>query len=237
MARRANSGRPRPGGPAGAAQRGARRAAAHPVARPGPRPAAALVDGAGAGSRGRLLAVLDGKRYLPCWTPSTPCSRTAAAQGRRPGARQRPGRRCSRTTSGSPAGSEAALAHAGRARTGTWPCTRPARPPSAPGTRPRRPARRSASPAKRSAKRLKAVQTLLGDHQDSVVAREALRELAVQAHAAGESAFTWGCCTGARRPLAERRSAELPEVVEKARRPGAAAGLRGGSAGGGAPVA
>ncbi|MFI6287744.1 CHAD domain-containing protein [Streptomyces sp. NPDC051018] len=47
-------------------------------------------------------------------------------------------------------------------------------------------------PAKRFARRMKALQTVLGDHQDSVVARDALRDLAIQAHAAGESAFTWG---------------------------------------------
>ncbi|QGZ48915.1 CHAD domain-containing protein [Streptomyces sp. QHH-9511] len=51
-------------------------------------------------------------------------------------------------------------------------------------------------PAKRFAKRIKTVQTLLGDHQDSVVAREALRTLAIQAHAAGETAFTWGLLHG-----------------------------------------
>ena len=43
---------------------------------------------------------------------------------------------------------------------------------------------------------MKSVQTVLGDHQDSVVARDALRNLAVQAHAAGESAFTWGLLYG-----------------------------------------
>ncbi len=47
-------------------------------------------------------------------------------------------------------------------------------------------------PAKRFAKRVKALQSLLGDHQDSVVAREALRTLGIQSHAAGETAFTWG---------------------------------------------
>ncbi|SFG98045.1 CHAD domain-containing protein [Streptomyces mirabilis] len=49
------------------------------------------------------------------------------------------------------------------------------------------PARASlGKPAKRLGKRVKAVQKVLGDHQDTVVARDALRHLALAAHAAGE---------------------------------------------------
>ena len=51
-------------------------------------------------------------------------------------------------------------------------------------------------PAKKLGKRVKAVQSLLGEHQDSVVARAALREFAIQSHGAGESAFTWGLLYG-----------------------------------------
>jgi CHAD domain-containing protein len=47
-------------------------------------------------------------------------------------------------------------------------------------------------PARRFAKRVKQVQSALGDHHDSVVARAAIRELGVQAHLAGENAFTFG---------------------------------------------
>jgi CHAD domain-containing protein len=47
-------------------------------------------------------------------------------------------------------------------------------------------------PARRFAKRVKTVQSVLGDHHDSVVARAAIRELGVQAHLAGENAFTFG---------------------------------------------
>lgn len=71
-------------------------------------------------------------------------------------------------------------------------------------------------PAQRLAKRMKAVQTVLGDHQDSVVARDALRSLAIQAHAAGESAFTWGLLYGREEAQADRREKELPEVWAKA---------------------
>ncbi|MFJ9635448.1 CHAD domain-containing protein [Streptomyces sp. NPDC101178] len=74
-------------------------------------------------------------------------------------------------------------------------------------------------PAKRFAKRVKAVQSLLGDHQDSVVAREALRTLAVQAHAAGETAFTWGLLYGHEEATADRRERELPEVWSRASDP------------------
>jgi CHAD domain-containing protein len=74
-------------------------------------------------------------------------------------------------------------------------------------------------PAKKFAKRMKAVQTVLGDHQDSVVARDALRTLAAQAHAAGESAFTWGLLYGHEEATAAARERELPGVWERASRP------------------
>lgn len=77
-------------------------------------------------------------------------------------------------------------------------------------------------PAKRLSKRMKAVQSVLGDHQDSVVARDALRDLAIQAHAAGESAFTWGLLYGEEEARAADRERELPRVWRKS----AKAGLR-----------
>lgn len=48
------------------------------------------------------------------------------------------------------------------------------------------------SRAKKLAKRAQRLQETLGDHQDSVVARGVLKELAADAHDAGESAFTYG---------------------------------------------
>lgn len=74
-------------------------------------------------------------------------------------------------------------------------------------------------PAKRFAKRMKAVQSVLGEHQDSVVAREALRNLAIQAHAAGESAYTWGLLYGREEAAAAARERELPEVWARAAAP------------------
>ncbi|MFD9359275.1 CHAD domain-containing protein [Streptomyces sp. NPDC060031] len=80
-------------------------------------------------------------------------------------------------------------------------------------------------PAKRLAKAMKKVQSLLGDHQDSVVARDALLGLAVQAAGAGESAFTWGVLYAHEEALAARREQELPDIWAKASEPGPRAAL------------
>ena len=82
-------------------------------------------------------------------------------------------------------------------------------------------------PAKKFAKRMKAVQSVLGDHQDSVVARETLRTLAVQAHAAGETAFTWGLLYGEEEASAAGRERELPQVWARASRPRLRSALKG----------
>jgi CHAD domain-containing protein len=50
--------------------------------------------------------------------------------------------------------------------------------------------------AARFAKRIKDVQAALGDQHDGVVARGLIRELGVQAHLAGENAFTFGVLYG-----------------------------------------
>ncbi|MEV5592497.1 CYTH and CHAD domain-containing protein [Streptomyces sp. NPDC052496] len=71
-------------------------------------------------------------------------------------------------------------------------------------------------PAKKFATRMKRVQQLLGDHQDSVVARAALRDLAVQAHSAGEGGFSFGLLYGREEAAAAARERELPEVWRKA---------------------
>nr|WSW69250.1 CYTH and CHAD domain-containing protein [Streptomyces sp. NBC_00995] len=82
-------------------------------------------------------------------------------------------------------------------------------------------------PAKKFAKRMKAVQSVLGDHQDSVVARHTLRTLAVQAHAAGETAFTWGLLYGEEEASAAGREHELPQVWARASRPRLRRALKG----------
>ncbi|MDQ0796392.1 CYTH and CHAD domain-containing protein [Streptomyces sp. B1I3] len=82
-------------------------------------------------------------------------------------------------------------------------------------------------PAKKFAKRMKAVQSVLGDHQDSVVARDTLRTLAVKAHTAGETAFTWGLLYGEEEAAAAGRERELPQVWARASRPRLRAALKG----------
>jgi CHAD domain-containing protein len=47
-------------------------------------------------------------------------------------------------------------------------------------------------PAVRLATRMEKLQETLGEHQDSVVARQVIRELAVAAAGAGENGFTFG---------------------------------------------
>ncbi|MDI6516336.1 CYTH and CHAD domain-containing protein [Streptomyces coelicoflavus] len=74
-------------------------------------------------------------------------------------------------------------------------------------------------PAARLGKHAKAVQQLLGEHQDAVVAQDTLRGLAVAAHGAGESAFTWGLLHGREGAGAEARQRELPEVWRAASDP------------------
>ncbi|MBH1933117.1 CYTH and CHAD domain-containing protein [Streptomyces sp. AV19] len=66
--------------------------------------------------------------------------------------------------------------------------------------------------ARRLVKRMKAVQTVLGDHQDSVLARGALRAIAAQAEGAGESAFTYGVLYGREEARAGEDERALPGV-------------------------
>ncbi len=46
--------------------------------------------------------------------------------------------------------------------------------------------------ARRFTKQMKKIQSVLGDHQDAVVARDVDRDLGISAHLAGENAFTFG---------------------------------------------
>ncbi|MER6266354.1 CYTH and CHAD domain-containing protein [Streptomyces sp900105755] len=64
--------------------------------------------------------------------------------------------------------------------------------------------------AKTMVKSMKSLQSLLGEHQDSVMAREILRELSAVAHAAGESAFTYGLLHGREEQRAAAVEAEVP---------------------------
>ncbi|WP_225752816.1 CYTH and CHAD domain-containing protein [Actinotalea sp. Marseille-Q4924] len=71
----------------------------------------------------------------------------------------------------------------------------------------------------RFAARVEAVQDALGEHQDSVVARTALRQIGIEAHLAGENAFTWGLLHGLERERAARARADFRRAWAKAARP------------------
>ena len=73
-------------------------------------------------------------------------------------------------------------------------------------------------PARRSIKRLKAVQRLLGDHQDTVVSRDLTRRLGLQSHAEGENAFSYGVLLGRDTANAEHLRGALPALWKRADR-------------------
>ncbi len=64
----------------------------------------------------------------------------------------------------------------------------------------------------------KAVQSLLGDHQDSVVSRTHLAQQAEAAHKAGEDTFTYGVLYQQEADLAENRHQELEPALRKLKR-------------------
>lgn len=64
-------------------------------------------------------------------------------------------------------------------------------------------------------KQAKAIQTLLGDHQDSVVSRDHLIQQADAAHAAGEDTFTYGLLYQQESDLAESCRQQLDEALRK----------------------
>ncbi len=77
-------------------------------------------------------------------------------------------------------------------------------------------------PANRLRKRAREVTRVLGEHQDSVVARPVLRELGAQAHLHGENGFTFGLLhegQRARAGEAQRRLGPAWDRVRAARRP------------------
>ena len=61
---------------------------------------------------------------------------------------------------------------------------------------------------------MKKVQSVLGDHQDTVIARQAARDLGIGAHLAGENAFTYGLLYEREAHRAERRQADARTGLE-----------------------
>ncbi|MGH3916770.1 MAG: CHAD domain-containing protein [Pseudonocardiaceae bacterium] len=74
-------------------------------------------------------------------------------------------------------------------------------------------------PAARLRKRLKSVQELLGEHQDTTVLRPVLRKLAGQAHLEGGNGFTYGLMYAAEATRAERVENNLPRAWKRMRKP------------------
>lgn len=62
------------------------------------------------------------------------------------------------------------------------------------------------------------LQEVLGEHQDSVVCREQLRELATQAHDAGENAFTFGRLHAEQQSIALQIEQDFPQIWKTADR-------------------
>jgi CHAD domain-containing protein len=75
-------------------------------------------------------------------------------------------------------------------------------------------------PARRLRKRTKALQQLLGEHQDAVVARAEVASLAVAARRAGQDGFGHGLLHAAQDSAARRARARVPGAVRRACRPG-----------------
>lgn len=164
------------------------------------------------GSRRRLLAVLDGKRYLALLTALddlvTDPPLLAAAAGD-PGkviakAVRKDFARVSelvgRAIDGQPGTDRDLAVHEARKKAKRARYAAEAAVPAL------------GAPATRLARAMKSLQSLLGDHQDSVMTREALRELAALAHAAGESSFTYGVLYGREEQRAAAVEAALPEA-------------------------
>ncbi|MFE2483137.1 CHAD domain-containing protein [Streptomyces mirabilis] len=169
------------------------------------------------GSRQHLIAVLDGKRYLDLLTT---LDTLVAGPPLREAASKKPEKVIAKAVRKDfekvadlvgealelPPGSERDLAmHDARKKAKR---TRYAAEAATPAL---------ADPAADLVKSMKSLQTLLGDHQDSVMVRGALRELATEAHAAGENAFTYGVLYGRAEQRAAAVEAELPgewEAIE-----------------------
>ena len=73
--------------------------------------------------------------------------------------------------------------------------------------------------ARRFAKQMKKIQSVLGDHQDAVVARGVDRELGISAHLAGENAFTFGLLYDSEDQRAARLREEAQRTWKRAPRP------------------
>lgn len=69
--------------------------------------------------------------------------------------------------------------------------------------------------ARRLTETAKAMQDMLGEHQDTVVARTVLREIAVRAEQAGENTFTYGRLHALEEARAATVEREYPRLLEQ----------------------
>jgi CHAD domain-containing protein len=172
-----------------------------------------------AAARTKLLAALDSQRYFslldeldkllaePPLTPKAamPAAEVLPAAARRP---YRQVRRRMRRAHGAPAGQSAdAALHEARKAAKRARYAGEAMTPAI------------GKKARRFARQMKKVQSVLGDHHDTVIARQVERELGIHAYLAGENAFSYGllyerdACDG------ERLKAQAWQTWKRASRP------------------
>jgi CHAD domain-containing protein len=73
--------------------------------------------------------------------------------------------------------------------------------------------------ARRFTRRMKELQSVLGDHQDTVIARQVERQLGMGAHLAGENAFSYGLLFGRDACDGERLQVQARRAWKQASRP------------------
>ncbi|HLK01215.1 MAG TPA: CYTH and CHAD domain-containing protein [Streptosporangiaceae bacterium] len=73
--------------------------------------------------------------------------------------------------------------------------------------------------ARRFTRQMKKLQSVLGEHQDAVIARQAARDLGISAHLAGENSFTYGLLYGRDTCASERLQAQALRTWKHASRP------------------
>jgi CHAD domain-containing protein len=71
-------------------------------------------------------------------------------------------------------------------------------------------------PARRFGRQMKRVQSVLGEHQDAVITRQCLRDLAVRAALAGENAFAYGVMYEAEAERARQLQGQARRTWKKA---------------------
>ncbi|MGW0606336.1 CYTH and CHAD domain-containing protein [Streptomyces sp. NPDC002640] len=172
-------------------------------------------------SRPRVAAALDSRRYLELLTAldaflaDPPLRKAAARKPGRPLAKaldkefRRLSRRIERALALEPGPERDTALHEARKKAKR---TRYAAEAAAPAL---------GKAARRLSRDAKSLQRPLGEHQDSVMSRQALRTLAEDATGAGEPAFSWGVLYGREERTAALTEAELParwaEVARRAR--------------------